>query len=105
LFSQKSNAHIGYLITAALAVIGVRDILNVHFNFFVLLAMFISIMIYFLGRTTYYSILIEAVMYIKTYTNDEFKTAHKDEYEKGKYSENYEFSQLYLLKRAASEFY
>ncbi len=105
LFTQKSHAHIGYLVATVIALLGARDIISTfHFNFFVFILMSLLSMTYFLLRAGYYSILIEAVMYVKTYTGEGFIEANKEESKKGKYSDNYDFSQLYLLKRAASEF-
>lgn len=107
LYSQKSNAHIGYLIATSLALIGLSnmEILTIiHFNVIILFIISLILMSYFLGRAMYFSQLIEAVTVAKPYTLTEFKIVHNKEYLENNYDKFYDLSTLYLLKRMALDF-
>lgn len=85
LFSEKSNAHIGYLIATALALIGTLNttiLTTIGFSNNIFLIIFVIIMFYFLGRVLLYSYLIESVIRVQPYTIAEFEKFHKDAYNK-----------------------
>jgi hypothetical protein len=72
-YNSKVTSHIGYLITAILALLGIQtgkisEFLIFKPMFFV--AILVSSMVYFLGRAFYWTRMSSSIFYVKTYSQE-----------------------------------
>lgn len=102
-YTSKSQSHIGYSLTAALAFVGLSqgnliNLLGIHP--ITLTLCFLFLIAYFLGRAYYWTQLSTAVLRIKSYSINQYFEYNKGNIEESR-KRGYELSELLLMHNTA----